>query len=100
MPFKTEARKGDLSGNNASSVFSILQKIRNVNRNNNVDSEYISVAEKYRDGTATEEEAEQLRDMVEQAAEKARYIPVVEDKKIAAERTRSPRGSTLQRLLN
>ena len=32
------------------------------------DAEYLSIAEKYRDGTATEEETEQLRQMVDEAA--------------------------------
>jgi len=31
-------------------------------------AEYLSIAEKYRDGTATEEETEQLRQMVDEAA--------------------------------
>ena len=35
------------------------------------DAEYLSIAEKYRDGTATEAETEQLRKMVDEAAEKA-----------------------------
>ncbi len=37
------------------------------------DADYLSVAEKYRDGTATEEETEQLRQAVEAAAKKAGY---------------------------
>lgn len=41
------------------------------------NTEYLSVAEKYRDGTATEEETEQLRKMVDEAAEKAGYTPAV-----------------------
>lgn len=37
------------------------------------DEAYLAVAEKYRDGTATEAETEQLRQAVEQAAKKAGY---------------------------
>lgn len=37
------------------------------------DGEYLSLAEKYRDGTATEEETELLRQAVEAAAKKAGY---------------------------
>lgn len=37
------------------------------------DADYLSVAEKYRDGTATEAETEQLRQAVEAAAKKAGY---------------------------
>lgn len=51
MPFKTEARKGDLSGNNASLIVNILQRTRAVKQNNNVDSEYF-VALTYKNMTA------------------------------------------------
>ena len=39
------------------------------------DAMYLSLAEKYRDGTATVEETEQLQKIVDEAAQEAGYIP-------------------------
>lgn len=58
------SKKSNTSGEKISPQFSIAS-----------DEDYLSVAEKYRDGTATEEETEQLRKMMDEAAKKAMSNP-------------------------